>query len=692
MVRLLAWFIPASVHAEGSEAVHRAQVVVAGSIATMIVAAGVAVAQAIGGIGLSVAASALVAGIAATVPWLLRATGAWKALGAGLCAALWLAALVVAVATGGVQVVPLFYLALAPAVATFVLGIRAGLVGMILSLLATIGLYIVFRAGGYFAVPVPPDVAIASAFRGAIVFSVALVLLAGAYDWLARISIRSARESEERYRSLVENAPVGVVSCDREGRILAVNPFLVRMLGSPSLEATRAINLMHFPPLVEAGVSGAIRRAIETGEIVSGDFDYTSKWEQQISLRILAAPMRDGTGEIVGAQGIVEDFSARLRLERQIRETQRLESLGLFAGGVAHDFNNVLVAILGNAELARDAEIGPASLRDAIDQIERAAERAAELAQQLLIYSGGGQFLPRPLDLNALAAEIASLTRVAFKNAELCLELPPELPLVFGDATQLRQVVLNLLVNAAEASAAGGRVTLRTRVPSNEGSECRATEPERVLLEVEDEGVGIDGESSARIFDPFFTTKKTGRGLGLAVVQGIVRAHGGTIEVVSTPGNTIFRVELPAAIAGAAHESDGVGDPVQGDKFNGGGRSVLVVDDDAAVRAVLRRRLEHAGMSVCEASDGARGEEIFTARPDAFDLVVLDLTMPGRGGEEVLRTLRRLRPSIPVVLISGYSTDSIATPLAADRRLRFLRKPFRGEDLLRAIGDLLAIP
>jgi CheY-like chemotaxis protein len=211
------------------------------------------------------------------------------------------------------------------------------------------------------------------------------------------------------------------------------------------------------------------------------------------------------------------------------------------------------------------------------------------------------------------------------------------------------------------------------------------------VLEVEDEGPGIDRESSTRIFDPFFTPKKTGRGLGLAVVQGIVRAHSGTIEVVSTPGNTVFRIELPAAIVGVAQDDDATPDAVQGASSGHRERSVLVIDDDAAVRSVLRRRLEHAGISVFEASDGVRGEEAFAARPDAFDLVILDLTMPGRGGEEVLRTLRQLRPSIPVVLISGYSTDSIATPLAADPWLCFLRKPFRGEDLLRAIDDLLAI-
>jgi len=368
--------------------------------------------------------------------------------------------------------------------------------------------------------------------------------------------------------------------------------------------------------------------------------------------------------------------------------SRKLESLGILAGGIAHDFNNLLVGILGNAGLALLELPAGSPARPLVEQVEKAALCAAELTNQMLAYAGKGRFVVASVDLSHLVEEMAHLHSAAIsKKAILTCDLGEALPAVEGDATQLRQVVMNLLTNASDAVGdESGAITVRTGVVDADRrclEEAYLSEdlPEGayVYVEVADTGSGMDAETKARIFDPFFTTKFTGRGLGLAGTLGIVRAHRGAICVESEPGSgTTFRVLLPAA--GHAAASPEPGPPAAGPPVVTG--TVLVVDDEEAVRTVARSALERAGFSVLTACDGREGIEVFRAHADDIAAVVLDLTMPVVSGTEALRGLRALRAGVPVVLSSGYTEEDATGRFGSYETTAFVQKPYRPSELV----------
>ena len=385
----------------------------------------------------------------------------------------------------------------------------------------------------------------------------------------------------------------------------------------------------------------------------------------------------------------------RLALERKLLETQKLESLGLLAGGIAHDFNNLLTAILGQANLARlTLADEPAMAEISLKEIEAASVRAAELCAQLLAYAGKGRFTVEPNDLNYLINGLRSLLRVSVgKHAALQFHLNPELPAVMADATQLRQIVMNLVINATEAiGERGGAIHVTTGVCSADAAAlARAVaSPDHppgnyVFLEVRDDGPGMTPEVLAKIFDPFFTTKFTGRGLGLAAVLGIVRGHRGALQVESTPEiGTMFRLLLPPISAAAMRPA--VATPAL--PLNSAAR-VLVVDDDDTVRPLVAAMLRSCGCNPEEVSDGYAALTAFRAAPDHYDLVVLDLLMPGMSGEDTLVELRRVRADVRVLIISGYNEGGILTRRAGGGPLAYLAKPFTRDDLGTAVRSLL---
>ncbi|MBA4136153.1 MAG: hypothetical protein C0518_02410 [Opitutus sp.] len=402
--------------------------------------------------------------------------------------------------------------------------------------------------------------------------------------------------------------------------------------------------------------------------------------------------------------GRMSDITARREVEeerqqlgRKLQETQKLESLGVLAGGIAHDFNNLLTGILGNAGLARlEAPRGWAGA-DHLVQIEKASLRAADLCKQMLAYSGKGRFVVQRLSLNELLEETAQLLQISIsKKATLQLALEPALPAISADATQLRQVVMNLVINASEALGdKPGQITVSTghvdATPAYLASvqfQTEITPGPYVFLEVSDNGSGMSRETLARIFDPFFTTKFTGRGLGLAAVIGIVRGHKGAIKVYSEPGRgTTFRVLLPP-VAGPAqplHRPT----PTAPD-WRGSGH-VLVVDDEESVRTVARSVLEYTGFTVEEAGDGVAGVEIFQRDPARFTAVLLDLTMPQMDGEEAFRQLRLLSPGVRVVLMSGFNRVDAINRFVGKGLAGFVQKPFEVQTLVselrRVLGD-----
>jgi two-component system cell cycle sensor histidine kinase/response regulator CckA len=378
--------------------------------------------------------------------------------------------------------------------------------------------------------------------------------------------------------------------------------------------------------------------------------------------------------------GYVVDVTSRVAAEEQARElerrllhAQKLESLGVLAGGIAHDFNNLLTGILGQASLARRVGKVDSITLESLEQIELLARRAAELTRQLLSYSGRGNVLVEPVDLGELVDETVSMLGLAVsRTTTLVVERGSSLPAIDADRAQIQQVVMNLLTNAGEAlDGRAGRVTLRLRAEAGE-----------VLLEVEDTGRGLTEEVRQKLFDPFFTTKGAGRGLGLSAVLGIVRAHGGRIDVRSQPDvGSNFSVTFPASPSRPRRRADSL--PPAPAQRQG---TVLVVDDERAIRRSVRAILEHAGYRVLEAADGQEGLTVFDRHREAIALVLLDLTMPGMSGPETFVAIRE-RSKVPIVLTSGFSARHDAV---IERASAFLQKPYTADDLERTLAAVLA--
>jgi len=386
-------------------------------------------------------------------------------------------------------------------------------------------------------------------------------------------------------------------------------------------------------------------------------------------------------------------------LEKKILEAQRLESLGVLAGGVAHDFNNLLVGILGSADLARKQLPEGSLVGSNVDDIIASASSAADLAKQMLAYSGRGKFVTQEIDLSELVQKTAKLMRASISaKATLHFELSKSAIPVKADLTQLRQVVMNLVMNGSEAmSPHGGRMVIRTGVRHCEPGEpfleqCKGepVQGDYAYLSVEDSGVGMDEVTERRVFEPFFSTKFTGRGLGLASVLGAVRGHDGAIHVDSVRGRgTTFTVLLPLS----AGKNNGV--EVRAAKpaarASLAGRTVLFVDDDDLVRRVVTRMLSRAlELNVMEARDGLEALRLFGEAPDRYDLVLLDLTMPNMDGEQTLARLREVRPNVRVVLSSGYGTQGMQERFAGRSVHGFIQKPFRVDALESVLAKALS--
>jgi PAS domain S-box-containing protein len=391
-------------------------------------------------------------------------------------------------------------------------------------------------------------------------------------------------------------------------------------------------------------------------------------------------------GSFAGYIGSDIDITDLRRAQEEIFERQKLESLGVLTGGVAHDFNNLLGSILLDAEIAEaDIEEGKPP-EGQIRRIKAVAVRAAEIVRELMIYSGQDKADLEPVDLSRIVEEMLELLKVSIsKHAVLKTDLHNTLPPVRGNAAQLRQIVMNLIINASEAIGENdGVIVVSTSLtadgqePSAEGGAATAC----ARLEVSDTGCGMSEEQRTRIFDPFFTTKFAGRGLGLAAVQGIVRSHGGTIHVVSAPGQgSRFAVLLPCISQPVAATVDGVVPALAGDMDSIVG-TVLLVEDENALRLSVSKMLRRRGFTVIEAASGTDAVQQFRAAAPQIDVVLLDMTLPGMSGRNVLDELRQIRPNVKVIVTSAYSQDWTATTIGGQQPLPYIRKPYRFNELM----------
>ncbi len=504
--------------------------------------------------------------------------------------------------------------------------------------------------------------------------------------------------------SIIDNLPHMIFVKDAEElRFVLMNRSGEELVGHTEAELVGKNDYDFFPPEEADFFTTKDREVLRAG--ILADIPEETIQTRYRGMRILHTkkiPVLDMDGRPLYLLGISEDITERKRaeeqrraIERKLQETQKIESLGLLIGGVAHDFGNLFAVILGNAGLAL-MELPPDSpARVTLDRVAKGTRHAAELSRQLLAYAGKGRARIELLNLNTVVEELGALLRASIPRlVTLQCDLAPQLPAVEVDVTQVHQVVLNLIINAADAIGSGeGTITLTTRMAHVDQAyvaEAHLSDdlPEGpyVAVEVADTGCGMDEATQARIFEPFFTTKANGHGLGLAAVLGIIRNHGGALRVQSVVGaGTIMTVLLPASLTmndfHPIASQDGVA-------WRGKG-TVLVVDDEEPVRAVVTQLLERFGFAVLAASNGRAGVEIFTVYADVIDVVLLDIAMPYMNGDEAFRLIRRVRPDARVVLMSSYSKEEISGRVQADGYVSMLQKPFSPAELRASLRQIL---
>jgi PAS domain S-box-containing protein len=507
------------------------------------------------------------------------------------------------------------------------------------------------------------------------------------------------RESEERFRDMADAAPVFIWLSGPDKLCTYVNRPWLEFTGR-TLEQELGAGWAH--SIHSEDAPGAV-------DLYNHSFDARRPFAMEYRLRrrdgsyrwVLTngVPRFDRDGSFVGYIGSAIDVEDRRQNEEKLRQSAKLESLGVLAGGIAHDFNNILVGILANAALLEDYIPEDSPARELVSGLSKAGERAAQLTRQMLAYSGRGRFVIEKVNLSDQVRQILGLVHASIpKNVRVRLDLNGELPEVLADSSQLQQLVMNLLINAAEAIAPKpGIVSVSTGVVrldegflrSNTAGE-HADPGEFVVLSVSDNGVGMDFSTRARMFDPFFTTKFTGRGLGLAAVQGIVRGHKGAIQVDSALAEgTTFRVFLPVASRPEPMDAAPGAAPAL-PAARGGRETILVADDEEMVRKTAFAVLEKLGYRVLLSEDGSQALECFARHPGEIQLILLDMTMPVMNGEEVLTRLRSGGHRVKVIASSGYS-EAEALGRFGSGIDGFLQKPYTANQIARAVRAALGV-
>jgi PAS domain S-box-containing protein len=507
----------------------------------------------------------------------------------------------------------------------------------------------------------------------------------------------SAPHATAQLAAIIESSEDAIVSKDLTGIIQTWNAGAEHVYGYSSSEVIGRPMQLLLPPSRWAEEDLILER-LRRGERVH-HFETTRirKDGKEIHVSLTISPVRDTDGTVLGASHVARDITERKQFEQQLRQSQRLESLGVLSGGIAHDFNNLLTGILGNASIATEIIPSSSPAQEFLREIVKAGQRLSDLTRQLLAYSGRGALSMAEINLSDLVKEISTLIQSSIpKNVQIRMQLEDQLPLAHADPSQIQQIVMNLIINGAEGVPEGtfGSVLVSTGAQTVDDAYIKTTSSAAdlqpgpyVYLEVSDTGAGMDPETQSRIFDPFFTTKVKGRGLGLAAVLGIIHSHKGAIKLYSQPGKgSTFKVLLPAAAhvplsAPSTHRTD----------LRGAG-TILVVDDEEIVRKVAKSALELYGYTVIVASDGNDAAQIFDQRADEIGLVLLDLLMPNMGGEETYRRLRLRRPDVRVILTSGYSDKQAQERFAGKALVGFIKKPYTAAALGEIVKRAMDMP
>jgi two-component system, cell cycle sensor histidine kinase and response regulator CckA len=503
-------------------------------------------------------------------------------------------------------------------------------------------------------------------------------------------SEEALRRSESEYRSTIEHAPYGIYRVDQNGHLTAANPAFVDMLGYQSQQELLGLNAatgMFLDPTEH-------QRAIALYKSEGPAARYETPWKRKDGVRIMVRLAGRKLGrEQEGASGFevfVEDITERRSLRKQFEHAQKMEAVGRLAGGVAHDFNNLLMVISGYAQLLDESSTNPKKIVEYATHIQDVSSKAATVIRQLLAFSRRQVLEPAVLDLNYVVNDLAKLLpRLLGEDVEMLLQLDPQVGTVRADRGQMEQVIMNLAVNARDAMPQGGRLTIATSNVTLDASYYQGVmvpPGQFVLLAVSDTGTGMDAETQVHIFEPFFTTKEAGKGtgLGLPSVYGIVKQSQGFIWVYSEPGKgSIFKIYLPRFDAVADFDESLLLAQVP----SAGTETILLVEDEAALRNVCRLYLESKGYTVLEAGNGKEAMKICRSHDHAIQVLITDIVMPGLGGLELAKSLLEMRPALSVVFVSGYPDRPLARQDIGFGK--FLQKPYSFDGLARTVRSLL---
>ncbi len=530
--------------------------------------------------------------------------------------------------------------------------------------------------------------------RRLVVFTiVVMLLLVLGIVFLVINDVRRERAEARALRlaTAIEQAAEAIAITDPDGIVTYINPAFEHATGFPDVES-RGRNIRE---LLGDEVAVPLERRAEehltTYDSWKKKITSVRKDGSLVELDLTVSPVRGPGDEVANYTYVGRDITQEAALEEQLRQSQKLEGIGLLAGGVAHDFNNILTGILGYANMLEPDAAPGSTMQEGLHVIQQAAERAAELTKQLLSFARRGKRQNITVDLNSTILEIVSLlTRTINKNITVTEHFDTDQATVLGDPGQLQQIVLNLAINGRDAMPQGGRLTFRTRRQRLNAEQLMAHPGAKpgvfVALSVSDTGVGIEKKNLRRIFEPFFTTKDVdkGTGMGLAMVYGIVKAHQGFIDVESDIGKgTTFTVYVPATdvVPATAHPADL--------PHRGHGR-ILVVDDEEVVRKLAREMLRRAGYDVVTASGTTEAVTWYRAHPREADLVIIDMVMPGKDGQECFKALKAIDPAVRAILSTGYGLDGHAQDTLDAGMVGYVQKPYHMEDLVTAVADALA--
>jgi two-component system CheB/CheR fusion protein len=501
--------------------------------------------------------------------------------------------------------------------------------------------------------------------------------------------------AEARYRRIFETSRDGILIVDADsGEISDVNPYTTQMSG---FARERLIGRTFWESPILRNVpqgEAALSRLREQSVVRYPDVSIDAADGRKLEVEVVGITYTEAHRRVI--QFNLRDLTDRRKFERELQQTAKLESVGLLAGGIAHDFNNLLTGVLGNASLAYSNTPPGHPHRSLLREIQHSAERAALLTKQMLAYAGKGHLIKERIALAEFIPEILPLVRVSIpKTINVVLKLGESTPDIDADQAQLQQLCMNLIINAAEAIGENkeGKIEIGTSLRSlsaedlaDDYSADDLVPGDYALFEVIDTGSGMDEATRSKIFDPFFTTKFTGRGLGLAAAQGIVKQHGGTIHVFSAPGKgSTFQILLPAGRL--PRRAPAKGRTIRTIPRLG---TILLIDDESNVRKVAQKSLQDFGFQVVAAENGKQGIHLFQEHPEKFRLVLLDLTMPEMGGKKTFDEIRKLRPEVPVVLLSGYDEAEMSRRMGGKSVQGFVQKPFTSDWLVESVLDALS--